>query len=222
MLSVIAGLCDEQLENANEQYAALSSVRDRPHVMNDEIITRMLRLFREQREDLPIHKEQLSRWRALGNLTPKQRQEVERLEAQAPVIERRIEQILALAEEMKPHTIEQVMAKSDQELALEALRRPAREEDLKAARALLTPGQLVTVRRIDEHMKGLLAQGPDDAQVLASMREEMEAFKRLIDTLPQEKFNQLAPGFPGFFVFAKLLESLAQEIADGRMRRLAL
>jgi hypothetical protein len=65
MLRVIATLSDEQLANAHEQYATLSRARDRPHVLTDEIVDRVIRLYTSQREELPRDREQLQRWRKL-------------------------------------------------------------------------------------------------------------------------------------------------------------
>jgi hypothetical protein len=59
MLLSIAALSNEQLANANEQYAVFAKVHDRPHVLTDEIVARVIRLYVEQREQLAVHKEQL-------------------------------------------------------------------------------------------------------------------------------------------------------------------
>lgn len=63
MLPVIAALSDEQLANANEQYATLQQARDRPHLLTDEIVTRVIRLYAAQRDELPLAREQLMHWR---------------------------------------------------------------------------------------------------------------------------------------------------------------
>jgi hypothetical protein len=83
-------------------------------------VGRVIKVYSAQAEDLRLYERQLTRWKNL-NLTPSQRQEVDRLAAQIPTIKERITAILALAEELKECTIETVLAKSDLELGLEFL-----------------------------------------------------------------------------------------------------
>ncbi len=217
MLRVIAALSDEQFANANEQYATLSRARDRPHVLTDEIVGRVLRLYTSQREELPLDREQHRRWRKL-ELSHDEMQEIERLEKQSQEIEVRIGEILALMEEVKSHTIDQVLAKSDGELGLEALMRPIDPQDLKAARQLLSTSQFEAALGIDTAMKTLLAEGCDEMVIFARMFDHMEPFKRLVDSAPRAGLDLITTRFAGFFMFAKLLEGLAEDIASGAIK----
>lgn len=217
MLRVIAALSDEQLANANEQYAALCRARDRPHVLTDEIIGRVIRLYTSQREELPLDREQLQRWRKL-DLSQEEMQEIGRLEKQSHAIEARIVEILALMGEMKPHTIDAMLSKSDGELGLEALRRPIEPQDLSAARKLLSANQFEAALQIDAAMKTLLAEGCDEMVIFARMFDYMEPFKRLLDSAPRAGLDLITTRFPGFFMFAKLLEGLAADIASGAIK----
>ena len=117
-LPLIGSMIDGLLDEVEKQNANLEAGRAKPYVFDNYTIGRVLKVYSDQAEDLWLYEGQLARWKAL-NLTPSQRQEVDRLAAQIPTIRERITAILALAEELKGSTIETIMAKSDLELGLE-------------------------------------------------------------------------------------------------------
>ena len=119
-IPLIASLIDGELADGQEHHATLLSVRDRPYVLDDATVERSIRLHTEQRDFLWVFAEQLARWR---NEQPSsaQRRELDRLEGQLERLRMVLTDILELAEELKQGTIERVLAKSDQELGLEAL-----------------------------------------------------------------------------------------------------
>ncbi len=126
-LSMMATHIDGMLESAKENYANLQEARPKPHVLDDYTVGRVIQVYSVQRDDLWLFDEQLRRWQA-GNLTTRQRTEVERLQGQMKRLREVITAILALADELKERTIEKVMAKSDAELGLEYLLRLADEK----------------------------------------------------------------------------------------------
>lgn len=121
-LPLIASLIDGELADGQEHHAALLSVRDRPYVLDDATVERSIKLHTEQRDFLGVFAEQLARWRH-EQPTDAQRRELDRLDGQIERLRAVLEDILKLAEELKQGTIERVLAKSDLELGLEALRR---------------------------------------------------------------------------------------------------
>ncbi|SRR5712692_6108310 len=121
-VGLIASHVDGMLEAAEEQYESLQLARPKPHILDDFTVGRVIEVFTVQRDDLWLFDEQLRRWKA-GALTTTQGKEVERLAGQMKRLHEVITAILALADELKEHTIEKVMAKSDFELGLEALLR---------------------------------------------------------------------------------------------------
>ena len=127
-LPLIASLIDGMLESAEEQYQTLQSARPRPHVLDDYTVGRVIAVFTTQQDDLWLFEEQLRRW-AAQELTDGQRREVGRLTSQLGQLRQVIAAILALADELKSGTIEQVLAKSDAQLGLEALLRRPPEQD---------------------------------------------------------------------------------------------
>jgi hypothetical protein len=81
----------------------------------------VVKTFTQTRTDLELYAEQGRRWQALelGATDPAQgRRALRRARGPGVVL---VEQILALAEELKSGTIERMLAKSDLELGLEAL-----------------------------------------------------------------------------------------------------
>jgi hypothetical protein len=68
---------------------------------------------------------------------------------------------------------------------------------------------------IDRHVNQVLANGGGDEALLRSMADHMATFKQLLDICSREEMNLLCQRYDGFYRFAKLLETLAQGIADG-------
>jgi len=120
MLPVIAKLIDEQLADARELYATLSDARSKPHVLDDQTVERVQRVYGEKREFLADYHRQLSRWRALV-LTPAQQREVDRLAGELVPLGAVIEMTLELADELKDGTIDAIMRTSDLQLGLETV-----------------------------------------------------------------------------------------------------
>jgi len=119
-LPLVGYLIRELLASAEEQYESLLPVRSKPHVLDDSIINRVLRLYREEKKDFWIYEEQLARWRKKP-LTAAQRKEIDHL---ARLLERAkplIDSVLSLADELSHGTIDKIMARSDLELGLEAI-----------------------------------------------------------------------------------------------------
>ncbi len=79
----------------------------------------------------------------------------------------------------------------------------------------LNAEQIQLAKLIDAHAN----QYPDTTlgteQLLANTYDYMDAFKRIIDSTTSVQMDYLCQQYPGFYRFAKLLESLAQGISDG-------
>ena len=69
---------------------------------------------------------------------------------------------------------------------------------------------------IDDFVKTIEQQGGSDTELLAaSFPEQTTRFKKLMDSTTHEQMDALCELYPGFYRFAKLLETLAQGIQDG-------
>jgi hypothetical protein len=119
-LPMFSRLIDEQLENDLEQFAVLKKAEDRPHVLDDETVDRILKLYTEAEDLVWCYREQLNRWH---NETPfeKQLQELKRLEQQVDHLEQCRINILSLAQDFKGKTIDAILGKSDFDLAMDIL-----------------------------------------------------------------------------------------------------
>ena len=89
-------ILDGELDGAEEQLASLLRVRERPHVLDDEIVHRVFALYTDQLTFIPIHREQLARWRA-ASPSRAQREEITRLSTQLGRHEAVLQDVLALA-----------------------------------------------------------------------------------------------------------------------------
>ncbi|PFK27579.1 hypothetical protein [Bacillus cereus] len=127
-LPTIANLIDGQSSDAKEQYINLLEARNKPHVLNDAIIQRTIRVYTEQLEFVWIFKEQLSKWIKEERLTPVEQSEIERLQGQVQQLHHTLTDILTLTEELKEGTYEKVMEKSDLQLGIESLQKIKRSD----------------------------------------------------------------------------------------------
>lgn len=96
-LSFIAGMLDEQLHDVQQQVANLEKCRHRPQVLDASMIARLRAVFGEQRDMLPVFREQLARWRELP-LDEAVRLEINRLDAVLDQLKEALDRILNQAE----------------------------------------------------------------------------------------------------------------------------
>jgi hypothetical protein len=120
MLPTLAQHIDGMLQADLEQYQNLLQAKDKPHVLDDFTVNRVITVFTEQAKDFWLFDEQLQRWLA-GELTDGQRDEVTRLVEQMKRLRENNTNVVGLARELSKGTIEKVLAKSDAELGLEFL-----------------------------------------------------------------------------------------------------
>lgn len=79
----------------------------------------------------------------------------------------------------------------------------------------LTAQQIQLAAIIDTHVTQVLAHGGGDEALLLSLADDMPTFKQLLDTCTGAEMDMLCERYDGFYRFAKLLEILAEGIADG-------
>lgn len=79
----------------------------------------------------------------------------------------------------------------------------------------LTNQQLWTATKIDTRMQKLIRAGKDNLAIVAAMADHMPAFHQLLNTAQPGDIDQLARKLPGFYRYAKILESLATGIQSG-------
>jgi hypothetical protein len=119
MLPVFTDMIDGMLDASQEQLASMQLVSEKPHVMDDATLQRVVGLYSEQLEDQWLFEEQFSRW-LRESLKPEETREIERLMAQAAKLKASNEQILQIADQIRHSTIDSILGMDDFEL-MEAL-----------------------------------------------------------------------------------------------------
>lgn len=81
----------------------------------------------------------------------------------------------------------------------------------------MTDEQIALAKAIDDHVKRIEKAGGGDEMLLVSLYDQMDTFKQLLDSSTHNQIDLLSAQYPGFYRFAKLLESLAEAIHEGRI-----
>lgn len=116
----VSAVLDGLLEETKAQYATLTQARDKPHILDDQTVDRVTRVYTDARELGEVFDEQLLRWEK-GSLTESQRAEVERLTHARTKLRKLYNNILELAAELRKGTINRILDMSDEEVGLAVL-----------------------------------------------------------------------------------------------------
>ncbi|MBF6989558.1 hypothetical protein [Cupriavidus sp. IK-TO18] len=119
-LPVILDLAGAQIEEVQATFDALIRCRSRPHVLDGATLARTRQVYGEQRDFLPIQREQVARWLS-GPLTAQEREALAHLSARIDRLAALLDDLLALADELPHGTIERIMGMSDADLAAAVL-----------------------------------------------------------------------------------------------------
>ncbi len=120
MLPTLADMVSGMLDEVETQLKSLRAAQEKPHVLDDYTVGRVLKVYREQQDFLWVYEAQLARWQK-ETLNAPQRQQTEQMAAQLKQLEPGLSEILEIAEDLKGKTIESILKKSDTELALDVL-----------------------------------------------------------------------------------------------------
>jgi len=116
MISVFLEMINEMFESSEIQLHQLKKAKDKPHVLDDEIITRILKSYSEQNELIPVYLQQCHRWKE-EDLNEKQIAWVTEIEDYATSLLLINKQILDFANNIS----DKILSKSDAEVALDFL-----------------------------------------------------------------------------------------------------
>jgi hypothetical protein len=94
--------------------------KNRPYVLDDYLVNRVIDAHTQQAEDLWLFEEQIRRWKG-EKVSLAQQEELMRLEEQLEELRKMLNLILTLAEELKGGTIDSIKALSDEEIAIAIL-----------------------------------------------------------------------------------------------------
>jgi len=222
-LPLFTTLVDGMLQDTKDMYPLFLQAKDKPWVMDDATIDRTIRLYTERLEMLPTHTEQITRWRK-EHLTPQQKHELDRLEKAMVETQELVQRILDMATAMQAYTIDKILAKEPGELALDVLsgklgvpQQPVKT-GYEAKGENPTQKHKLLAKMLDDFVKTIEMAGGGDIELLAAgFPEQTTTFKELLDTTTHEQMDALCELYPGFYRFAKLVESIAQGIQDGTL-----
>ncbi len=117
MLPVFTEMVDGMLHESVVQLNNLTQIKDKPHILDDETLQRIFKLYTDQLEDHWLFTQQFKRWLS-EDITPQERHEVERLNQQSQKLEQTNKQILELARSFEHATIDKIMEMKDGELTV--------------------------------------------------------------------------------------------------------
>jgi hypothetical protein len=109
-----------QLHESLEQLKHLEPCKNKPYILDDEIVDRIIKLYSEKSELVAAGLQQCKFWRD-QNPTSIQLADIEKIEKFSKRLQKTSEQILFLARHYKDHTINRILEKDDVELALDYL-----------------------------------------------------------------------------------------------------
>ncbi len=119
-IPMITSLIEGMLQDSQEQYDLLLPAKDKPHILDDDIINRSARLFDERQEFIEIYEEQFKRWKTQSP-SAEQAQEINRLEKQVTEMENLNDKCIALAKQLKKGTINRILEMDDAEIGLKVM-----------------------------------------------------------------------------------------------------
>lgn len=122
-LGWFTGHIREGVEATRRQLELLQPARARPYVLDDATVARIIRVHRDQADDLTLFQNQADRWKTGPGLTGAQRADLAVYETLIAQLRQVNSDVLAVAAELSHGTIETVLAKSDLQLGIEALLR---------------------------------------------------------------------------------------------------
>jgi hypothetical protein len=120
-IPMFESLIEGSLESTQENYTTFKVAEHKPHVLNDAIIKRAVRLYNNQLEDADCFDRQIDYWRK-NSLNPLQEKRVEALFKKNYEFRRLSVKILELLKEMSKGTINKILEMDEAELALKFLR----------------------------------------------------------------------------------------------------
>ena len=120
MLPLYLQMSREQLSQALEQLQNLQMCSNKPYLLDNKMIARIIAAHSEQNENAWVFVEQCSKWRKQV-VSQRQLEDIAEIEKNVVQMKKRNNQILALAKQFKHQTIEKLMAKDDVELAVDFL-----------------------------------------------------------------------------------------------------
>ncbi len=120
MLPVFTDMVDGMLAASEEQLSSMRLAVDKPHVLDDATLNRVIELYDEQLKDHWLFEEQFARWKK-DNLSVEEDKEINRLTEQSSKLKDTNEEILRIAHSVEHATIDKILDMDEAELAIAVL-----------------------------------------------------------------------------------------------------
>ena len=120
MIHVYLELSGGQLQDSLILLQHLESCQNKPYILDDDIVKRIIKQHMEQKEMFPIALKQCALWRT-QNPTQKELDNIKKIEGFTQRLQRTTERILFIADHYKDHTIDRILEKDEGELAISFL-----------------------------------------------------------------------------------------------------
>ena len=116
-LPMLAYAIDGALDAAKDQLENMQRAKNKPHVLDDQLVNQLLESYTKQNESIADEKALCLHWKKT-KLSAQQRETLDGLLNNLVELERVNQQILFLAEHFKNHTIDKIMGMEEADLAL--------------------------------------------------------------------------------------------------------
>lgn len=120
MIPRLLEVTSETLEGSKEQLINLSAAKEKPYVLDDEIISRSENLYKAQVEDAEFYLAQVKYWKGC-KLTEEEWRRIHEIEDKTNELIKANKEILDILQYCKKYTIDKILAKDDMELAIDVL-----------------------------------------------------------------------------------------------------
>ena len=111
---------DEKLKQAQKQISNLEKCKDRPHVLDDKTVQRLIDVYSQEKQ-IVQHLMITIRSTLQSELSYDDRQTMKKVDGDINELDKACAQILFLADHFKEHTIDKIVEKTDVDLALDVL-----------------------------------------------------------------------------------------------------
>jgi len=120
MISTILEIASSSLAASKEQLGYMEMAKEKPHMLDDAIISRSLKLYKEQNENSTHYLRQCKIWKQ-EQLNKLQLMQVEEVEDCTNKLIEVTNKLLAIFSYCQDHTINKILGKDDMEFALDFL-----------------------------------------------------------------------------------------------------
>jgi hypothetical protein len=120
MLPIIKNAIAVSLEETQNLHTLLLKAKDKPHILNDNLVERAIKQYQDGIEFIGLYNNQVKLWESRP-MTNNQAKEVETLKTVITQLETLYQEALAHANKLSEHTIDKILKMSEVELALKVL-----------------------------------------------------------------------------------------------------